>query len=122
MLLRLAHDVLDAQLVDRRRLRFGKVDGIVLEQDPGGRLRVVALEVGALTLARRLHPRFGAWLARHRRRLGVAAPDAVRIPWEKIRDLGRKQIRVDIDATATPLWSLERWLADRIISRLPGGG
>jgi hypothetical protein len=119
---RLAHDILDAQLVDRRQVPFGKVDGIVLEQDAGGRLRVVALEVGALTLARRLHPRFGAWLARHRRRLGVAAPEAVRIPWEKIRHIGRQQIRVDIDATATPLWSLERWLAERIVARLPGGG
>jgi hypothetical protein len=122
MLLRLAHDVLDAQLVDRRRLRFGKVDGIVLEQDPGGRLRVVALEVGMPTLARRLHPRLGAWVARRRRWLGAAAPESVRIPWEKIRHIGRQQIRVDIDATATPLWSLERWLAERIIARLPGGG
>jgi hypothetical protein len=120
--LRLAHDVLDAQLVDRQRRPCGKVDGIVLERGEDGRLRVVALEVGALTLARRLHPRLGAWLARRRRQTGPAAPGAFRIPWATIRRIERNEIRLDLDATATPLWSLERWLAERIIARLPGGG
>ena len=121
-MLRLAHDVLDAQLVDRQGRRCGKVDGIVLERDRDGRLRVVALEVGALTLARRLHPRLGAWLGRRRRRAGPVTPGAFRIPWAKVRRIERNEIRVDLDATATPLWSLERWLAERIIARLPGGG
>ena len=121
-MVRLAHDVLDSQLVDRKGRPCGKADGIVLLVGEHGAPRVVALEVGALTLARRLHPRLSRWLARWGRRLGPAAPHAYRVPWSRVRTLGRKEIRLDIDAAATPLWSLERWLAERVIARLPGGG
>jgi len=120
-MVRLAHDVLDSQLVDRKGRPCGKADGIVLLVGEHGAPRVVALEVGALTLARRLHPRLSRWLARWGRRLGPAAPHAYRIPWSQVRRIDEKEITVDIDAAATPLWSLERWLAERVIDRLPGG-
>jgi hypothetical protein len=121
-MVRLTHDVLDSQLMDREGRPCGKVDGIVLVVgEHGTPPRVVALEVGALTLARRLHPRLARWLMRWGGRLGPAAPHAFRIPWSQVRALSRKEIRVDIDAAATPLWSLERWLAERVIARLPGG-
>jgi hypothetical protein len=120
-LLRLAHDVLDSQLVDRDNRYCGKVDGIVLEQDADGTLRVAALEVGMVTLLDRVHPRLGAWLRRWGSRLGPAAPHAVRIPWSKVARVSGTEIHVDIHASATPLWTLERWLAERVIARLPGG-
>ena len=120
-MLRLVHDVLDSQLVDRERRPCGRVDGLVLMVGERGAPRVVALEVGALTLARRLHRRLERWLARWGRRLGPAAPLAYRIPWSAVRGIDAKQIRVDIDAAATPLWTLERWLVERVIDRLPGG-
>ena len=121
-MLRLTHDILDSQLMDRERRPCGKVDGVVLLAPDDGPPRVVALEVGALTLARRVHPRLARWLARWSRRLGPAAPHAYRIPWSRVRKITRKEISVDLDARATPLWTLERWLVERVISRLPGGG
>src|SRR5919108_461534 len=64
-MVRLTHDVLDSQLMDREGRPCGKVDGIVLVVgEHGTPPRVVALEVGALTLARRLHPRLARWLMR----------------------------------------------------------
>jgi hypothetical protein len=120
-MVRLVRDILDSQLMDREGRPCGKADGIVLLVGESGAPRVVALEVGALTLARRVHPRLERWLARVSRRLGPAAPHAYRIPWSRVRGISRKEIRVDLDAATTPLWSLERWLAERIIRRLPGG-
>src|SRR2546423_14751439 len=116
-----AHEGLDSRLGGRKGRRGGKADGIGLLVGEPGAPRVVALEVGALTLARRLHPRLSRWLARWGRRLGPAAPHAYRIPWSQVRRIDEKEITVDIDAAATPLWSLERWLAERVIARLPGG-
>jgi hypothetical protein len=105
--------------VDREGRPCGKADGIVLVVGERGAPHVVALEVGALTLARRLHPRLEGWLAGWARRLGPAAPHAYRIPWSRVRELGKTEIRVDIDVTATPLWTLEHWLATRVMARLP---
>jgi hypothetical protein len=118
--LRLTRDVLDSQLIDREGRPCGKADGVVLHLAESGPPRVVALEVGALTLARRVHPRLERWVARWERRLGPAAPHAYRIPWSRVRRVTRKEIGVDLDAAATPLWSLERWLVERVIARLPG--
>ena len=120
-MVRLVHDLLDSQLMDREQRPCGKVDGIVLLIGESGPPRVVALEVGALTLARRVSPRVQRWLARAARWLGPAAPHAYRIPWSRVRSVGAKEIRVDLDAASTPLWTLERWLAERVIRRLPGG-
>lgn len=121
-MIRLAHDVLDSQLMDREERPCGKADGIVLLLGDAGPPRVLAIEVGALTLARRVHPRLARWLAGWSRWLGPAAPHAYRVPWSRVRSISRKEIRLDLDAAATPLWSLERWLAERVIARLPGGG
>lgn len=121
-MIRLAHDVLDSQLMDREGRPCGRADGVVLLVGDSGPPRVLAIEVGALTLARRVHPRLEGWLARWSRRLGPAAAHAYRVPWSRVRTLDRKEIRLDVDAAATPLWSLERWLTERVIARLPGGG
>lgn len=120
-MIRLAHDILDSQLMDREGRPCGKADGIVLLVGDSGPPRVIALEVGALTLARRLSPRLARWLAGWGPRLGPAAPHTYRVPWSRVRAVTRKEVRVDIDAAATPLWSLERWLAERVIRHLPGG-
>jgi len=120
--IRLAHDILDSQLMDREERPCGKVDGIILLLVESGPPRVLAIEVGALTLARRVHPRLARWLARWSRWLGPAAPHAYRVPWSAVRSVNPKEIRLDVDASTTPLWLLERWLADRVIARLPGGG
>ncbi len=106
----LIRDVLDAELVDRKQLRLGKVDGIIAELRPGRPPLLKWIESGWPVKARRLHPRLGAWVARY---LPV-----YRIAWEKIRDIG-VDTEVDIDGARTKLMSSERKLR-RIITRIPG--
>ena len=113
-MLDLVRDVLDKQLLDRKSRPFGKVDGIVLELRSGAAPRVLALEVGAATRIARLP----TWLSR------LATPFArpagvTRIPKDAVMAVAN-DIRIDIDATQTPAWRVERWLA-RLFARLPAG-
>jgi|SRR5919109_1942492 hypothetical protein len=114
-MLDLVRDVLDKQLVDREGRPFGKVDGIVLEVRGDAPPRVVALEVGAATRLGRLP----LWVSRWLRPLAKRAR-ATRIPKEAVIAVA-KDVRVDVDAARTPAWSFERWLAERVLARLPGG-
>src|SRR6476620_4394859 len=66
----LGREILDQQVIDRKGELMGKVDGIVVELRKGQPPRVARLVIGGGTAARRLHPRFGAWLVRWRRRWG----------------------------------------------------
>ena len=65
----LTRDILDQQVVDRAGQRLGKVDGVILELRDGEPPRVAAIEIGPVTLTRRIHPRLaewlGGWLRRH---------------------------------------------------------
>lgn len=116
----LVRDVLDNQMVDRHGEKMGKVDGIVLQVDGTGPPRVVYLEAGAVTLARRLGARVGRWAARLAHRWGGGHPDSYRIPWTKVRELSL-DVRIDEDAAATRVNVLEDWLRTRIVEHLPGG-
>src|SRR5215213_7356271 len=91
----LVHDVLDKQVVDRKQVKMGKVDGLVIELRDGEAPRVAGLEIGAVALARRLGPRIGRWASRIGERLGGAKHrEPHRIPWTKVRDVG---VDVDVD-------------------------
>lgn len=119
--MRLVHDILDTQVLDCQRRPAGKVDDILVELREGRPPRVTAIEIGGLTLARRLHPRLGASAKRWSRRLGPAALHEVRIPWTAVRRTDGREVHLTIDATQTPLWRLEKWLA-RLYARIPGSG
>ena len=110
----LVRDVLDKQLLDREARPFGKVDGIVLEAGADAPPRVVALEVGVSTRLARLPAWLSRWTGRFTRHTEVT-----RIPKEAVMAVAN-DIRVDIDATRTPSWRLERRLA-RMFAKLPGG-
>jgi len=110
----LVRDVLDKQLLDREARPFGKVDGIVLEIRTDAPPRVVALEVGVPTRLARLPAWLSRWMGRFTRHAEVT-----RIPKQAVLAVAN-DIRVDIDATRTPAWRLERRLA-RMFARLPGG-
>jgi hypothetical protein len=60
-----------------------------------------------------------AWLSRWVRPLAKRAR-ATRIPKQAVIAVA-KDVRVDVDATRTPAWSVERWLVERVLVRLPGG-
>ena len=113
-MLLLARDILDKQLLDVEGRPFGMVDGVILDVRADGPPRVIALEVGTATRLARLPD----WLIRTLR--WRARATATRIPREAVLAVGR-EIRVGIDATRTPAWRIERWLA-RLIAHMPGGG
>ncbi|MCC5643816.1 hypothetical protein LC607_12835 [Nostoc sp. CHAB 5824] len=121
-------DVLDNQLVDRNQRKIGKVDGIVMElRDAfGGQSlreppRLAYIEVGVTTLSRRLNPRLARLVAAIASKWGAKQSEPFRIPWSKVRDVGI-DVEVDVEAEATPALGYEKWLRDRIIARIPGGG
>ncbi len=117
--LHLVRDVLDNQLVDARRRRMGRVDGIVLEVRQAAPPRVVALEVGPVTLLRRLSGPAARLAARLLARLGLQGSH--RIAPSLVRGVG---INVDLDADAerSPVEELQRRLRDRVLARIPGAG
>ena len=114
-MLDLVRDVLDKQLLDAEDRPFGKVDGIALELRDGEPPRVRALEVGAAVRMARLPRRIAGWL-----RPMTRCARATRIPIESVVSL-TKDIKVDIDATRTSAWRIERWLAERVFAHLPWG-
>ncbi|WP_114949026.1 hypothetical protein [Microvirga calopogonii] len=116
----LVRDVLDKQVVDRKHVKMGKVDGLVIELHDGEAPHVAGLEIGAVALARRLAPRIGRWASRLGERLGGAQHrEPYRIPWMKVRDVG---IDVDVDLLVeeTPVFDWQTWLRDHVIARIPG--
>ena len=117
-MMRLAAELLDKQLIDRRGEPCGKVDGIVLRIDDGPP-RVVALEVGCVTVARRLGARCERWARRLVDRAAGRIRGAYRIPWHRIVRIG-KDVHVDLDASRTAMMRAERWLRAHFIRLIPG--
>jgi hypothetical protein len=119
--LQLTHDVLDAQLLDRRKERIGRVDALALELRPGRPPRVAAILIGGPVRAERIG-RFTVWLSRAMRTLGrVRSAGVSRIPFSAVRCIG-SAIQVDVDGRELDAGHLERWLADHVVCRIPGSG
>ncbi|WP_136620827.1 MULTISPECIES: hypothetical protein [Mesorhizobium] len=116
----LLRDLLDKQVVDRKQVKIGKVDGLVAELRPDKPPRIVAIELGAITLARRLGARPGRWMAWLAARLGGERhAEPHRIAWKKVRDID-VDIKVDIDVRRTAIFDWQDWLRDHVIGRIPG--
>ncbi len=117
----LVRDILDTQLVDREGQGLGRVDGILLRLRDGAPPRFVAMEVGAVTLARRIHPavaRVVRWLVR---RVAPVRVRAVRYAPQLIRDVG-VDVEIDVVASDDPrLLRVEKWLSRHVVARIPGG-
>lgn len=117
----LARDLLDVQLLDPRQRPIGRVDGILLDVRPGQPPSIAALEVGALTVLRRVHPALARWVRGVVLRwLGVSwRPTRIRLEhW------GRVGVDIEIavgERAERRLLRFERWLSTRIVQRLPGG-
>ncbi len=113
-------DVLDKQLTDRHGVRMGKADGLVMLQEGDAPPRVVCIEVGSLTLARRLGRHVGRWAARLARRWGGDRTQSYRIPWTLVRGI-TLEIAVDVDAEETRVNVVEDWLRIHVVAHIPGG-
>jgi hypothetical protein len=115
----LIRDVLDKQLIDNKQRKIGKVDGIIMTLDDNGPPRITFIEMGAVTLARRLHPRLGDSVAKLLRRYGLTNGEPYRIPWSKTVVTGI-DVSVAIDAQKTPALAWETWLRNKIVGRIQG--
>jgi hypothetical protein len=117
----LARDLLDVQLIDPRQRPIGRVDGILLDVRPGQPPSLAALEVGALTVLRRVHRPLARWVHGIVLRWLGASWRPVRIRLER---WGRVGVDIEIavgERAERRLLRLEHWLATRIVQRLPGG-
>ena len=115
----LVRDVLDKQVVDVEKTRMGRVDGLLLELRPGQPPRVKALEMGSVTLAGRVGPRTTR-LVEALRRFSVRRTARFQVPWEKVLDVDREHLRVDLDQKETPAFDWERWLRRHFVRKVPG--
>jgi sporulation protein YlmC with PRC-barrel domain len=117
--LELARDVLDKQVVDRDETKMGRVDGLVLELREGKPPRIDHLEMGSSVLARRIHPRVERWVDALRRRIGVQKTGRYKVPWAAVQEITSYQVKLDVEAAATPTFTWERWLRDHVIDHIP---
>lgn len=118
----LVRDLLDARLTDRNQRPIGRVDGVLLELRAEGPPRVAAMEVGVLTLARRLHPAAARWLQAAAVRWLPVSLRSVRLSLTLFREVG-VDIELDVDADADRrLLHVEKWLRHHVIKRMPGSG
>jgi hypothetical protein len=115
----LVRDVLDTQVLDRRKRPMGKVDGIALELRPGEPPRIAYLEIDAVVAWRRFGERFARW-ARALSRPWRRDEEPYRFTWSQVRDVDI-DIEIDADAEKTPAFALERWLREKFVNRMPGG-
>ncbi|HEU4641525.1 MAG TPA: hypothetical protein VFS44_03650 [Gemmatimonadaceae bacterium] len=116
----LARDVLDKLLVDGEHRPLGRVDGLVLSWAADEPPRVIAIELGAATLAQRLPRWLGRMIDALARRFSPRHGEPYRLDWERVRRLGRREIEIDIDGPRSGALDTERWLRDHVIARIPG--
>ena len=116
--MRLVSEVLDTQIHDSTHRSAGKVDGIVLEVGDDGAARVRAIEIGSVIRARRLGPRWERLAMRVNRFFGICRDPRYRIEWSHVRRVAL-EIELDLDLADAPPLDWERWLRERIISKVP---
>jgi hypothetical protein len=112
----LVRDCLDEHLIDRNKRPMGRVDGIILELEPGRQPRVAYIELGSITLADRLSARVSSFISRI---VKSKSSDRYRIPWNKLR-IGLNEVTADVEAEKTPALEWELWLRKKLIGRIPG--
>jgi hypothetical protein len=120
-MLHLVHDVLDAQLLDRRGDKIGRVDGLTLELRPGAPPRVAAVLIGGPVRAARIG-RPAVWLGDAMRAIArVKHSGMSRVAFERVTRIGTA-VALDVDGSTLEAGHLERWLAEHLIERIPGAG
>jgi hypothetical protein len=114
----LVRDCLDKQVDDRNKRRMGRVDGIILEVEPGRPPRVAYIELGVKTLMNRLSERLGNAIGNFMESRHIeSAP--YRIAWGRVH-VGLNTVRADVEADKTPALEWELWLRKKVIGRIPG--
>jgi len=116
----LVSDYLDCQLIDRHGKPVGRIDGIVARFEGDRQPRIVYVEVGSVTLARRMSAKMGRWAELVSLHWGKMRPNPYRIAWSALEADGLNY-RVNVDSKSVPTLAWERWLRQHVIHRMPGG-
>lgn len=117
---RLVRDFLDQPIVGPDAIPLGTVDGVVLDLERDGTMRVVAVEQGAVTLARRLGRLLGEVVEALATRFGPRGGEVVRIPFERVWGVGTR-VLVAGGIERDRLVAVEDWARENVIARIPGG-
>jgi len=111
-------DVLDKSVIDRNGREMGRVDGILIEQQPNQPAHLRAVLIGPAALGDRLHPAVGRLVRRIEKRLGVDEGRPVRVPFADIHQIETK-IRLRLTISDTAVAAVEQRLRSWLL-RLPG--
>jgi len=111
-------DLLDKSVVDRDGRPMGRVDGVLLDQQPNQPLRLSAIVVGPAALGDRLHPALGTLVRNLERRAGLDRNRPAHIAAADIEKIERT-IRLRLAIGDTAVEAVERRVR-AWISRLPG--
>jgi hypothetical protein len=115
----LVRDYLDKQAVDRAGNKMGRIDGIVLllkkEQPP----LVEAVEISAITVARRLHCGLANRLLKFISWTTGREPQPYRVKWKKV-SFESNNVVLDVDRETSPAVTCENWVRRHFIDHIPG--
>jgi sugar phosphate isomerase/epimerase len=117
----IVRDLLDGKLRDTFRREIGRVDGIVLEVEPGAPPRVAWLEAGGPVAWRRVYRSVARLDEALRRRWGARQAEPARFPWSVVAST-EDGLRVTVDADRTPAMAWELWLREHVVHRIPFNG
>ena len=118
--MQLIREVLDMPLCDADDIPIGRVDGIVVDLRDGEPPRLVAIEVGPITLLRRFSFRLAAWYAKLDRHFGPGRGVPYRIAWSRIA-VKAVMVQANVKCKDTPINAVEDWLTEHVVKHLPGG-
>src|SRR5438309_84466 len=113
-------ELLDMQIVDRDEERVGRVDGIVAELRDGEPPVIVALELGFVTIARRVHRRLESVVEAMHQRWSVRRSARYHVPWSDVMEVNLHHVRIDVRVEETVAFDWERWLRRHVIGKIPG--
>jgi hypothetical protein len=113
--------LLDKQLIDVDDLMSGNVDDLRFAfSEDGGAPYVVSILSGPGALASRIGGRLGRWIESVHRRLHPAAePSPAEMSFGVVREIG-SHVDLTVSREDLQLFEFERWVRDRIISKIPG--
>jgi hypothetical protein len=115
--------LLDRLILDRDGQPVGMVDDLELsEPGDGGAPVITAILCGPTALGPRIGGHLGTWwLAIGRRLRPLGDPYPVRIPFEDVIALDRRQLTVRGSGADYGTGQLREWVYQKVISRIPGG-
>jgi len=111
-------DVLDKSVIDRNGREMGRVDGILIEQQPNQPVHLTAVLIGPAALGDRLHPAVGRVVRRIEKSFGVDEDRPARIAFADI-DAIETRIRLRLTIGETAVAAVEQRLRSWLV-RLPG--